>query len=279
MSFNTIAAAISGKRPFFLYKFDRDGATWQFTSRAQDLNVSVPDVSDDVWKASPIRHGNITDSGRAERSDVEITFPVSDEFAREFLSSNIRKRTRVRIWKGFSNDFSDLALQFTGDVLSSSPSATEIKLTCKTEIASLDHRGLAAVIQRPCRHVLYGRGCNLNIEDFFETGNLSFISDNGLVVAVDIAQDQPDGFYSGGEFRWNGVSVMITAHIESALSLHARVPGLVDAFDPEDPEDFPVEIAPGCPRTLTACRDKFNNLNNFGGFPYILDNPFETGVD
>ena len=34
-----------------------------------------------------------------------------------------------------------------------------------------------------------------------------------------------------------------------------------------------------CPRTHTACRDRFNNTDNFRGFPYLLgDNVLQAGV-
>jgi len=40
-----------------------------------------------------------------------------------------------------------------------------------------------------------------------------------------------------------------------------------------------VTLYPGCSHTIADCRDKFNNLVNFGGFPWIPSkNPFNNSV-
>lgn len=39
------------------------------------------------------------------------------------------------------------------------------------------------------------------------------------------------------------------------------------------------DIYPGCKKTSTWCRVKFNNISNFGGFPFMpRENPFESGI-
>lgn len=60
---------------------------------------------------------------------------------------------------------------------------------------------------------------------------------------------------------------MITAHSGNVLTL-------VDGID-DLAVGSSVTLWPGCARTVNACADKFANLDNYGGLPFLpAKNPF-----
>jgi uncharacterized phage protein (TIGR02218 family) len=274
MSYAAIAQLLSGQRPFYLYRFARGSSEWLFTSRPGDIERAVGGVSGTTWTASAVSHGRIPDSDQAFRSELTITFPLSDEFAFGLIEGFEFEPVSVRIWRGFLNDQdNELVTQFVGQVLSASPEDDgRIRLICMTDLAAMQRKGLAAVIQRPCRHPLYGRGCGLTLADWQESGDVLSISSDGRVVEVDGLGYFGEGYFLGGVLSWNGRHSMILRQDVDEVTIRDAIPGLVAAVG-EGTET--VDVAPGCPLTRTACEERFDNLLNFGGFPWMSDNPFD----
>ena len=134
--------------------------------------------------------------------------------------------------------------------------------------------GLRTMYQRSCPHVLYGRGCRLDKEDFKIPAHLSSITTNGLSVTVYKASSYPNGYFTGGMISdMDGNLRLIIDHVGAKLTLIRKLDGL--AWTSADPEDINCYIFPGCMRTKEDCKDKFNNIDNYGGYPFIpLTNPF-----
>jgi len=60
---------------------------------------------------------------------------------------------------------------------------------------------------------------------------------------------------------------MITAHASGAILMVDSIEGVT--------EGSTVTLWPGCARTMNACLNKFNNLDNYGGLPFLPSkNPF-----
>ena len=114
--------------------------------------------------------------------------------------------------------------------------------------------------------MLYGFGCGLS-QAAWEVGTTILAADKHTVTTAE-ADLQPDGYYVGGILRLEGGGQrMITGHTGPVLTLSRSLDGL-------SPGKL-AKISPGCDHSKAQCVDKFNNLVNFGGFPYIpLKNPF-----
>ena len=137
-------------------------------------------------------------------------------------------------------------------------------IDCESVFTSLKRLGLRRRYQRSCPHVLYGNQCKVVKSDYATTGTATAIS--GLDVTVAEAANQADGYYSGGILEWTtlagfGRKVMIENHVGSTLTMLTPVPDLNAGTA--------VTIYPGCRRTTADCVNKFNNLENYGGMPYI----------
>lgn len=272
MSLAAIAALVTGARPYYLYRFTKAEVEFLYNNTSRDLTRTVGDVVDGVWAASAVSHGRIPDSDQAFRSELEIQVPLSDPLAEEQLGSFDVEPMSVTIYKGDLNSPEIIAV-FKGRVISAKPDESGIcTLTCMTEIAALQRRGLSAVIQRPCRHVHYSRGCGLDLVDWQVTTNVVAISANGTTLQTSSASAQPDGYYQLGIVEWNNRFEMVLSHSGNLLTIVSAMPGLVDAVLAGP---TPVKIAPGCPLSRSVCDTRFSNIANFGGFPFISDNVFD----
>jgi uncharacterized phage protein (TIGR02218 family) len=88
-----------------------------------------------------------------------------------------------------------------------------------------------------------------------------------VTVQVAVAASRPDGYFVGGMLATTAGARMIVGHAGIDLTLVAPMVGLT-AGDA-------VQLYAGCDHTMAHCKDRFGNLDNFGGFPFIpVKNPF-----
>ena len=269
MTFAAIAQLVSGQRPFFLYAFAKGTTEYLFTNRNFEISWTIPGVTGTLWAPSTISHDRVPDSTESFRSEFSLQVPLTETFARAFLDGLSYQDLRVTVWKGFLNDPDDeLAVVYKGSLISVTPDSRGIiRMSFMTAIANLQRKGLAAVIQRPCRHSLYGRNCGVVRTSFQVTAAVDSVINGGAAITVSEAADQIDGYYAGGVIEFDGQLEMILQHEGARLDLALTIPLLIVGST--------VKISPGCNLTQGICTDRFNNLENFGGFPFIQDTPFD----
>jgi uncharacterized phage protein (TIGR02218 family) len=136
--------------------------------------------------------------------------------------------------------------------------------------------GARARFQRNCRHALYGKGCGVNKEDYALAGRVDSVS--GLTLVVPEAAGEASGWFTGGVVEFpDGSFRMITAHSGSSVTLSRASRFVVDSIPAsgygqnygEYYGGVSVTLYPGCDRTMATCKNKFNNLDNNGGFRWI----------
>ena len=286
MSFSNVLSSVFGKRPIWLYRLTKDGNERFYTSRNSNYEETTHDFFDTqnvfgseitdffsrVWVSSPLFQTRIRNTSAIGRAETDLTFPQTNTWAQEYVDENSYSDNTVVIYQLFTND-PDLEkqLRFRGRVIATQAMLTRITLTCENRFTEMRQKALAQVIQRPCRHSLYHSvGCTLNIADFQTDGTITNIDELDLTVSE--ASAQADAYYSGGIVEWEGKYQQITKHSGSTLTLLAPIPGLVAA---QAGGNQSVKIAPGCTLSRATCNDRFNNLANFGGFPWADETPYD----
>jgi len=124
--------------------------------------------------------------------------------------------------------------------------------------------------QSGCLNTLYDSGCTLSSASFAVTGNAASGSTQSAVnCSLSQATDYFDlGIVSFTSGTNNGVSRTIKRHIQgmpstvTVIAPFPSTPGLGDTF----------LIIPGCDKQQSTCQNKFSNLTNFRGFPYVPEN-------
>lgn len=147
---------------------------------------------------------------------------------------------------------------------------TTAKVTVASDLTLLDIDMPRNCYQSNCVHVLYGSGCGLARGTYSASGAVAAGSDR-----TQIAWGSATSSYQQGTITFtSGANTGVEATIKAAGSgwlLLAyplpNAPSVGDAF----------MAAQGCDHTKGTCSSKFNNLNNFKGFPYVPPPQIMTG--
>jgi uncharacterized phage protein (TIGR02218 family) len=160
-------------------------------------------------------------------------------------------------------------IRFGGQITSFTPvGRTTIKGEAKPYTFTLNQNMPRKVLQPSCGWVLGDAGCTINLA-LFRISNTVAAGTNNIAITAATTITQPDGYYSQGVLKFtsgrnNNLSGAILDHTGQVLTLSRPFPfpvSLTDAFT----------ITAGCDHTQKTCLQKFANIINYGGAPYIPD--------
>lgn len=261
-------------KPIELYRFVQDTEVWTYTSSASAIVYNS-----ETYIPVPIGRGNVEAKNELSKANLEIQTDLDNPLSRQLMTTSGELVVGLTVFVQVDTDFTVL---WKGRLASIKPEGNKITLTFESIFTSLRRPGLRARYQRNCRHAVYNRGCNLDPEDFALQGWV--ILAQGNLVQVVEASSQPDGWYLGGMLRApDGILRMITGHTGQMLTLSRPLESLLQNMVNSgygynygyNYGGVAVKLYPGCDRLKSTCITKFNNLPNFGGFPYIpTKNPF-----
>lgn len=264
MSYATYEDSLELGTPVELYEFTQGTQRWFYASCAEDVLALGQ-----VFTATPIKRSRVKTTTDTFKDGVTLTFPRDNPFASQFLGFAPEEVTTLTIRRGHYGDpDGEFIVYWKGRVAGAKAANNEITIECESVFTSIKRPGLRARFEYGCRRTLYLKGCNVNRELYKLEGKILSIS-GGLVVAVAGAALQPGGYYTGGMLvAPSGVPRFITAHSGDQVTIARPLPELVGGMT--------VALYPGCDHLRETCKNKFNNLDNFGGFPFIPGrNPFD----
>ncbi len=261
MSYEIIDQSIERGAPLHLFQIYFEGVTYRFCN----IPTGVTALGE-FWEHKAIKMGQVSATQELNKNNLDLDLAKSDDFARLFISDTQEEPTLLSVYRGHSNDL-DFVLYWKGR-LASRKVKNSVTLSFESVFTQMRRPGLMGKFSKNCRHALYGRGCNLDPEDFRVDAHISDISADGVILVVPEASAQPDGYYMGGMVRASdGVLRFIKSHTGSQIIINREYSGLVDSGS--------IGIYPGCDRSLPTCANKFGNNLNHGGFPFVKEkNPF-----
>ncbi len=124
--------------------------------------------------------------------------------------------------------------------------------------------------QTNCLNTLYDSACTLNQASFAVSGTIGSSSTNNL---LNCGLSQSTGYFDLGKFLMtsgvnNGLWRTVKAYVHGSPSTLSV--GIPFYTPPSNGDTF--TIYPGCDKTMSTCTNKFSNLTNFRGFPFIPEN-------
>lgn len=270
MSLSSLAAAVFGSNPIYLYEFTRGGTSWLRATSAFDVVRVVNSVSK-TFLSSSLKHDRIVDSNFSYRSELKIELPLSDSLAAHTLITGFVESVKVSIWRTESS-LTDVIPVFKGEVYSKAPDDAKgiLRLDCLTEVSSLARKGLVGVFHRPCRHTHFGRGCRLNPALFEVSATIAAIAADGVSLTLTFPGTPPEA----GDCVF-GILTRTTDNQTRLIRSNSGNSFLILSPIPNLAESDSVTVTPGCNLSRERCHERFDNMNNFGGFPFISDNPFD----
>ena len=153
---------------------------------------------------------------------------------------------------------------FIGRVDVNEVSQTIVKLTVKTVTELLNINCPKKLLQCACGYTLYGSGCNVNAATY--TFNSSVLTGStktsiicGLIKPTDYFIQGVMTFTSGKNYNLKRTVKAYSSGLVTLIHPFQYTPAIGDTFS----------ITIGCQKTVSDCKGKFNNLDNFGGQRFI----------
>lgn len=288
MSRNTAIAGEDSKpalEPIFCYAIRDDGAGQNFYLANYDTDITIEGMpakwgggDPQVFNSAQIYHSTIEKQNGLEGGGFSVQAKVADlqDFSRYLIFGMIPKievaiiKVSAGIGRDGSNAVWDRDTQVMHSGLASEYAVKEyqIQLDCKPEPMMSTHRIPRWRATRTCNHPLYSGECGV-ISGDFDYGN--------AITAID--QDNRQVTISGQRPGVNAdhwrqgvlvhtpsgtrLTILAADHVgpDTVVQLHQWSPDL-SLTDP-------VTLKAGCDHTAPTCELKFNNLENFGGFPLV----------
>jgi uncharacterized phage protein (TIGR02218 family) len=247
-----------------LYLFTRGASTWTYTS--SDTSV---DYDSNTYEPATIGHGIVETKTELSKQNLEVKLGITNAMAVDIMTYNGDDPLMMTL---FIKTTSGVMTGWKGRYASHRLSGGKIFLTVESVFTALRRPGLRARYQKNCRHALYGTECGVDQETHAVASTVSY--DGGIVVTSPEAELETDGRYTGGMVKLSDGSLRwIIRHVGPILGL-SRPFDTISAGD-----DIEVTIYPGCKHNTTDCLFPFENLENYGGFPWIPDiNPMGGGL-
>uniref|UniRef100_A0AAU8GS05 Tail assembly protein n=1 Tax=Pseudomonas phage PAKlein3 TaxID=3230132 RepID=A0AAU8GS05_9VIRU len=263
MTYQTYEESLDRGTPVELYEFVQGIQRWNYISGTEPI-VRLGQT----YTPMPVTRAGVKQSGDVFKDSLKLSFPRDDAFASQFLGFAPEGVTTVTVLRGHYGDpDNEYVVYWKGRVVGAKAAGNQIDIECESIFTSIRRPGLRARFEYGCRRTLYLKGCNVNRELYKLQGDVLSIA-GGLEVTVAGSGSKPDGYFTGGMLVTpDGAARFITNHVGDKVTMMRPINGLVGGMT--------VSLYPGCDHLRDTCKNKFNNLDNFGGFPFIPSkNPF-----
>lgn len=246
----------------------RDGAIFGFTDH--DRNLSFDGV--EFRAGSGLSARALQQTTGLSVDNTEAMGALSDAAVSEVdILAGRFDGAEVRAWLVNWQDTGDRVLQFRG---------TFGEIVRAGGAFQAELRGLAETLNQPQGQV-YQRDCAAVLGDGrcrFDLAQLGFFSERAVETVIDRRVFRFAGF-TGFDDRWfeRGRLVMLSGSAKGVvgvikndrLNTAGREIELWQSLGPEIAVGDMLRLEVGCDKREKTCRIKFNNFNNFRGFPHI----------
>ena len=253
----------SEKKPSELYHIWRGSTHWRYTSLDDHVVFNGNNYS-----PVAVKRDSVTYDYNLDVSSLNITFAYITDPVIKFISRNPVEVIWVEIFRILRDmDPVEATVVFVGQIKNVSFQGVQANVSCVGFEHYLKQPIPTERYQPQCNYTVFGTKCALSDSSYKLSSISATIDSTGLIITATEFGSQADGYYQWGRIEWSDYKRMIVKHEGNDVTL--RYPLL----------DFPstgglIDAWPGCDWTIETCRDKYDNVVNFGGFPYIpIDNP------
>lgn len=213
----------------------------------------------DFYLPAAIKHGDIIRENELNRITLDIMFPI-ESWLRRFVLSAPPYTTRIDLYVYFETNPPEVSQIFSGLINKIGFSQDNI---CKIELEEHDiltMRLPKILIQPSCNHILFSTGCGLTKASFKTTCTVTDIDTPTDIVSTDLTVFANDELQLG-TIEFEGDKRLICGNTGTHVYLQNPF------YDLEIGDTF--DVYPGCDKAASTCKDKFSNLTNFLGMPYV----------
>ncbi len=255
------------------------GETFLIASGNRDLQVGSK-----IYKATPLERSELSSPNiDGSSKDVEISIPVDHAIVSRWLRfGGPPSQTLVTCWQ--KQERSQLIeQQWVGLCTAITCSGNIAKLSVPARVANNVTRYLPTVTTSlSCPYILYDKMCTVDPEAFKVATTALLV--NGREVRVDMGDAAKVGLVPG----WSGLGMLkavTSGERRTILAQNDEDPAnstiaiiVMEQPIPDLRTGDAVEVFAGCAHDIQTCKNKFNVVQRFGGYPYApVINPFVPG--
>jgi|GEM_PF-1074864 len=233
-------------------------------------------VNGNVYSPSYMTRDAVSDDANPyDGEQLKITLKRDNPFAAIYLEQDFRTVVTLTVYQSHLDDpDSQPFIVWSGRLSSVEWEYPYMRLA--SERLDLYMNGYALTMRYQvgqCDHTVYHVLCRLNKDDWEVPGLVCSITDSTLIEIPEAqfkedGSTYPDGYFTGGIFRIDGINRYILQHVGSQIWINRPVKSLLPLSR--------VSLYPGCDRLPTTCNNKFNNGLNYLAFDWT---PLRSGYD
>ncbi|QTG12360.1 hypothetical protein G6M86_03485 [Agrobacterium tumefaciens] len=259
MSHDIIERSNNLGEPIALYEFTFGTANWNYSTDDEDTVLG-----DTTYVAIPISDSGVEQSGDASSDEMKVTVPKSLPVAIMLNGQPPSEKVWLLIRRHHRGE-TEAPIVWVGYAVSCKQINTlSVEISLKMLTSGFNRNGLRLSWGRQCPHALYDISCRVPKASYGVTFEIDAISGN-MITSSDIAW-LPEAYFSNGFIEWPRFPGAIERRgIENHSGMSFNLFGTGAGLQVGDM----ITAYPGCSRTREDCKNKFNNLPNFGGVPHM----------
>lgn len=278
MPFSIFETSRSSGDPILLYRVTYGtGPTDYLALTDAEEDVTIEGVAYQGRQA--IQCPEITASGTLDKSTLELLVAFDSPLTELFRTAVPDNVITLRIMRAHYGDVDNGVLSpanviqiWGGRILNFEVDGDyEVKLSCEPVGTSLRRAGLRRPYCMGCPHVLYGPSCKADENAFTVTVNAASVADGKVTLPAGWHGAFDPAKFVRGVMTFAGPFGTVKRSIVGVSGDVATLAGSLEALA----AGAEVALRLGCSHTMDDCRNVFNNLPNYGGFPWI---PHENPV-
>ncbi len=259
-TFDTDESSIDSSRPIDLYTITLPIDEYHLTSAHRDVTYNGL-----VYTAIVMSRGQIEIAPASDGREFLVYMEVSHPVAQRYLQLGVppgEVHVRMRRLQQVSGEAEQQREGYANSI------RVDGRLAClrvPTQTEDRQRVRLPVIVAQPtCGHQLYDGGCQVErVDPTTGISDALVVSNSGTTIVIDDIAGNPDGWATFGEIVHIATEErrMILSQVGTTLTINMPMP---DAAVGQG-----VEVYAGCNHDIETCRDKFANVANFGGTPWL----------
>lgn len=207
---------------------------------------------------------DVTIEFNPSEKDLLNTVPLVEAFRNGSFDGAEAKIDIAFYTEGWEGEPLILEKLFVGKVDVDEVGGSYVKTSVKSFTEMLNSNFPTHVYQASCCYALYSAGCGVDRKKFAMSG---YVLQNSTKKQIFCNFSKPVGYFT------NGVVTFLTGqnvNIKRSVKVHDKgflVLSTPLQYAPAIGDKF--EVVCGCNKTIATCRDKFSNLGNYSGTPFV----------
>lgn len=267
---------VESNQPVELYEFTQSGTVTRYTSSEGIVQFGGFD-----WIPRTLNRSNFGKMTEAEQTELKVKLPTTDALASVFVGIQPASRMDLIVSRIHENmSPASQILMFRGFVTAASFDDEVCTLSLKPFNELFQREMPRQTYQGLCNHVHYDGRCKI-IESAAPnrfTGTVITQTNSGEVIEISGLSAVADNKSPQQAFKGGFVRLLDSSDFRMVLNQQGDFLTLLLPFR-NSVLGTDVVVQRGCDRSLTTCREKFDNVINYGGFPHVpIVNPFGQGT-